>query len=122
LAAELLKRANELVKNKIHPTSIMAGYRLALRESVKFIQEKLTVKVDNIGREALINCAKTSMSSKLLGPESTFFSEMCVTAMQAVKTVNAKGETKCNVKSIRIQKVHGKSTKETVLVNGYALE
>lgn len=38
LAAELLKRANELVKNKIHPTSIMAGYRLALRESVKFIQ------------------------------------------------------------------------------------
>jgi len=37
-AAELLKRANDLVKNKIHATSIMAGYRLALRESVKFIQ------------------------------------------------------------------------------------
>jgi len=34
LAAELLKRANELVKQHIHPTSIMAGYRLALKESV----------------------------------------------------------------------------------------
>jgi hypothetical protein len=32
LAAELLKRANELVKNKIHPTSIISGYRLAMRE------------------------------------------------------------------------------------------
>ena len=32
LAAELLKRANELVKNKIHPTNIIAGYRLAMRE------------------------------------------------------------------------------------------
>lgn len=46
LAAELLKRANELVKNKIHPTSIMAGYRLALRESVKFIQQNLSLSID----------------------------------------------------------------------------
>ncbi|RWW54766.1 hypothetical protein BHE74_00038634 [Ensete ventricosum] len=28
LAAELLKRANDLVRNKIHPTSIISGYRV----------------------------------------------------------------------------------------------
>ena len=39
LAAELLKRANDLVKNKVHATSIMSGYRLALKESVNFIQK-----------------------------------------------------------------------------------
>lgn len=33
VAAELLKRANELVRNKIHPTSIISGYRLAMREA-----------------------------------------------------------------------------------------
>ena len=32
LAAELLKRANDLVRNKIHPTSIISGYRLAMKE------------------------------------------------------------------------------------------
>ena len=32
VAAELLKRANDLVRNKIHPTSIIGGYRLAMRE------------------------------------------------------------------------------------------
>jgi hypothetical protein len=32
LAAELLKRANELVKNRIHPTNIISGYRIAMRE------------------------------------------------------------------------------------------
>ena len=32
VAAELLKRANELVRNKIHPTSIIGGYRIAMRE------------------------------------------------------------------------------------------
>merc|ERR1712137_1088404 len=31
IAAELLKRANELVKNNIHPTTIIAGYRQAMR-------------------------------------------------------------------------------------------
>lgn len=85
LAAELLKRANELVKNKIHPTSIMAGYRLALRESVKFIQRELSLKVDTLGKEALLNAAKTSMSSKLLSSESDFFADMVVTAIQNVK-------------------------------------
>jgi T-complex protein 1 subunit alpha len=82
IAAELLKRANELVKNKIHPTSIMSGYRLALRESVKFIQQHLSVKVESLGKDALLNACKTSMSSKLLGAESDFFADMVVTAMQ----------------------------------------
>ena len=44
LAAELLRRANDLVKNKVHPTSIMAGYRLALKESVEFIKKSLIVR------------------------------------------------------------------------------
>ena len=33
VAAELLKRANELVRKKIHPTSIISGFRLAQREA-----------------------------------------------------------------------------------------
>ena len=44
-AAELLRRGNELVKNKIHPTSIIAGYRLAMRQVVKFVEENLTKKL-----------------------------------------------------------------------------
>jgi len=35
LAAELLRRANDLVGMKIHPTSIISGYRLAQKEAVK---------------------------------------------------------------------------------------
>jgi len=116
-----LKRANELVKNKIHPTSIMAGYRLALRESVQAIQKKLSVKVDSLGTDALINAAKTSMSSKLLSSESDFFANMVVTAIKRVETKNEKGESKYPVKSVHVLKCHGKSSKESILVDGYAL-
>lgn len=66
IAAELLRRANELVKAKIHPTTIITGYRLACREAVKFMQQQLSVKVDSLGRDALVNVAKTTMSSKIL--------------------------------------------------------
>jgi T-complex protein 1 subunit alpha len=45
IAAELLKRANDLVRNKIHPTSIISGYRLAMREACKYINDKLAIKV-----------------------------------------------------------------------------
>jgi T-complex protein 1 subunit alpha len=63
-----VKRANELVQQKIHPTSIINGYRLACREAVKYIQDELQTDVTGLGRSSLVNIAKTSMSSKLIGP------------------------------------------------------
>jgi T-complex protein 1 subunit alpha len=122
IAAELLRRANELMKNRIHPTVIITGYRLALREAVKYMNENISTKVETLGRESLINIAKTSMSSKIIGSDADFFSNMVVDAMLSVKSVNTqKNETKYPVKAVNILKAHGKSATESQLIKGYAL-
>ncbi|URD90224.1 T-complex protein 1 subunit alpha [Musa troglodytarum] len=120
LVTELLKRANDLVRNKIHPTSIISGYRLAMREACKYVEEKLATKVEKLGKDSLVNCAKTSMSTKLIATDSDFFANLVVDAVQAVKTTNAR-EVKYPIKSINILKAHGKSAKDSYLLNGYAL-
>lgn len=120
VAAELLKRANELVKSSIHPTVVMAGYRLAMKEAVKYIKSNLVVEAEKLDRQNLINAATTSMSSKILGSDAKFFADLAVSA--AVKVQYTKdGKIKCPVSNIHILKCHGQSALDSHMVDGFAL-
>lgn len=53
--------------------------------------------------------------------DDTFFANMAVDAMLAVKTINARGDVKYPVKAVNLLKAHGKSATESIFVKGYAL-
>lgn len=123
LAAELLKRANELIKLKVHPTNIIAGFKIAAKEACRYIENNLAVAVESLGEEALRNCAKTSMSSKLINADPTFFSNLVVDSIKYVKQESIfGGRPKYNIKSINILKAHGQSSTESQLIKGYAVQ
>ncbi|CDF39760.1 unnamed protein product [Chondrus crispus] len=122
LAAELLRRGNELVRSRIHPTNIVAGYRWAMREGCKYLKDNLATPVDKLGKECLVNAAKTSLSSKILGSaESEMFANMAVDAVLAVKTPTTGGKYKYPIDAIHVLKAQGKSARESELLPGYAL-
>jgi T-complex protein 1 subunit alpha len=68
LAAELLKRGNKLIVDKnIHPTTVISGFRNASKEAIKFIKEKMIIKMDDINEDQLRKTANTTLCSKLIG-------------------------------------------------------
>eukprot|EP00560_Eucampia_antarctica_P008343 CAMPEP_0197826070 /NCGR_PEP_ID=MMETSP1437-20131217/3070_1 /TAXON_ID=49252 ORGANISM="Eucampia antarctica, Strain CCMP1452" /NCGR_SAMPLE_ID=MMETSP1437 /ASSEMBLY_ACC=CAM_ASM_001096 /LENGTH=570 /DNA_ID=CAMNT_0043426335 /DNA_START=45 /DNA_END=1757 /DNA_ORIENTATION=- len=136
IAAELLRRGNELVKIGIHPTTVISGFRAALKAAVSFIKKEMVIKVAELDDFHLINAAKTSMSSKIIGTEADLFSKLVVKAVKSVRmkataadiagASTAKEEEskkdkiryKYPLSAIHILKAHGRSAAESYLIDG----
>lgn len=61
------------------------------------------------------------VKARLTFSDDDIFAPLAVDAMLAVKTVNGRGEKKYPVKAVNVLKAHGKSARESFMVNGYAL-
>jgi T-complex protein 1 subunit alpha len=122
VAAELLRRANELVKGGIHPTSIIQGYRIAMKEAIKYVQSTIAVKTHTLTDSELLAVARTSLNSKFIGSEDDYFAKMIVEAIKGVKTVSPEGKPKYPVSQVNVIMNHGKSSLESTLItDGYAI-
>ena len=50
------------------------------------MDENLAMSVDKLGKDTLLNVAKTAMSSKIIGADSDFFAQLAVDALLSVKS------------------------------------
>lgn len=120
IASELLRRGYyELIQKGLHPTSILSGYRTALKAAIAYIKKELVVPVSSLDDEHLLQAAKTSMSSKIIGKEGDFFARLAVDATKSVATTSpADGKTKYPLTAIHVLKAHGKSSLDSYLMEG----
>ncbi|CAJ0650252.1 15220_t:CDS:10, partial [Entrophospora sp. SA101] len=82
LAAELLREAEKLVNQKIHPQTIIEGYRIASAASLKALEDSAIDNGSNpeAFKKDLINIARTTLSSKVLSQDKEYFSNLAVDA------------------------------------------
>ncbi|KAM3232035.1 hypothetical protein P3L10_017394 [Capsicum annuum] len=107
LAGELLREAEKLVNSKIHPMTIILGYRKA----AECARNALLLKVDNKKnaekfRSDLMSIAITTLSSKILSQDKEHFAKLSVDAFMRLK-----GST--NLEAIQIIKKPGGSLKDS---------
>ncbi|KAK0191628.1 chaperonin Cpn60/TCP-1 family [Armillaria mellea] len=117
LAAELLREAEKLIAQKIHPQTIVEGYRIASLAALKALEGSA---VDNFSdptvfRRDLFNIARTTLSSKVLSQDKDYFANLAVDAV-----LRLKGSTDLEHIQI-IKKVGGKLT-DSYLDEGFILD
>jgi thermosome len=114
LAGELLKRAGGLMDRGIHPTTVIAGYKLAEHKSQEILGE-LAIDVGGDDTDLLQSVAATAMSGKAIACDD--LAPICVRAIQFIKN----GDIDV-FNNVRIQKSAGKSIEDTELITGIVID
>mmetsp|Transcript_7842 Transcript_7842/g.12556 ORF Transcript_7842/g.12556 Transcript_7842/m.12556 type:complete len:532 (+) Transcript_7842:56-1651(+) len=117
LAGELLREAERLVDKKIHPQTILSGWRKAVKEARKALEAAAKDhKSDSEAFKAdLLDIARTTISSKILSQHKEHFAKMSVDAV-----LRLKGST--DLEHIHIIKKKGGSLQDSYLDEGFILE
>ncbi len=120
LSGELLKKAEGLLEQNIHPTVIISGYQKAVKKAVEVL-ESAAVPVDLGDRETLKKVAMTSMRSKAVGASRDFLADIAVDAVNQVS--EKRGDSMlADIDNIQVVKKEGKSILDTTLVKGVILD
>src|SRR6184192_1696458 len=90
LAGELLKKAEDLIEQNIHPTVIAAGYRQAA-DKAREVLEKVAMKISVKDLDTLKKVAMTAMSSKSASGHKELLADVSVKAVTTVAEQRADG-------------------------------
>jgi len=120
LAGELLKKAEEMIEQNVHPTIIVSGYRDAA-EKAREILEKTADKIGIKDKETLKKAAMTAMMSKSVSASREYLAGI---AVEAATTVAEKdGDTyTVDRDNIQIVKKQGAGIEESELIRGIIVD
>jgi len=120
LAGELLKRAEALLDQEIHPTIIAKGYRLA-NEKAQEILNKIAENVKREERSMLLKVATTATTGKGAEVAKDHLADLVVSAVLAVAE-REDGSYAVDKDAIKIEKKVGSSVEQSELINGIVLD
>jgi len=120
LAGELLRRAEELLDQNIHPIILITGYRKAAQRAMETITSN-SIPVQPDDKATLRKVAITTMGSKAVGSAKEHFAEIAIDAVRQI-TEQRGDKTIADIDNIQLIKKTGKSLFESQLVKGVIID
>jgi len=120
LAGELLKKAEAMIEQNVHPTVISGGYRAAATKA-KELLENLAIKVSPDDKETLMDIARTSMISKSVSASRNLLADVAVRAVSAVAE-KKDGKWFVDDDNIQVVKKQGGSMDDTQMISGIIVD
>ena len=117
VAGELLKRAEELLEQDVHPTVIAHGYRMAAEKAIEIVKD-LAIDVKPGDSEILMKIAGTAMTGK--GAEAAK-DKLCDLVVRAV-TMVADEDGTIDTDYVKIEKKVGGSIEDSEIVEGMLID
>ncbi|MCS7132150.1 MAG: TCP-1/cpn60 chaperonin family protein [Aigarchaeota archaeon] len=120
LTGELLKRAEDLIEQKIHPSTVITGYRRALDIALQTL-EKMAKPIKLDDEATLKKIINTALGSKSLGFATDRIADLAINAVLSV-IEERDGKPYVDKDNIQIIKKMGKSLLESELINGVIVD
>ncbi len=122
LAGTLLEKAEKLLDENIHPTTIIDGYTKALERALKYLDE-IAVPVNVEDDETLRRIIDTTISSKFVGhgPEKEKIIELVLNTIRIIAEKKGEGY-EVDLDNVKIEKKKGGSLLDSKLIRGVVID
>ena len=121
LAGELLKKAEALIEQNVHPTVISGGFRMAANKA-REVLENISIKVSPDDKSVLLDIARTAMISKSVAASRDLLADVAVKAVSAVAEKREDGKMVVDDDNIQVVKKQGGSTDDTQMISGIIVD
>ena len=121
IGSELLKQAEDLLDQDIHPTVITRGFNLAANKALEHLED-MSEEVDfDKKRDLLKNIAMTSITGKSAEKAYEKYADLAVEAVEAIMD-KSKGEVNIDKDDVKIEKREGDGISSSELIEGLIID
>ena len=120
IAGDLLKQAESLIDQGVHPTIISNGYRMASKKALEILKD-ISIKVTPKDKSILKDIAMTAMTGKSVGTSKEYLADIAVQAVTAVSE-EKDGKLVADIDNIKVEKKHGGSVSDTTIIEGIIID
>jgi len=121
IAGELLKNAEDLLEQDIHPTAIIKGFNMAATQAKDELDD-IATEVDPDDEELLKKVAETSMTGKGAELNKELLAQLIVDAVNAVTVEAEDGSVIADLEYLNIETQTGSSAGNSELLEGAVID